>query len=111
VSTNKPHIGQTVLFHPRPGELGYVAGTPVVPAIVVDLLGNDNLKLAVVAGDSLVLRLSAPPKTEQDPLGSWEFCNAEHHHSNAHELQKLRDELRELQEQVAELTAKHGKRK
>jgi hypothetical protein len=109
-----PHIGETVLFNPRPGELGYVAGTPRVPAIVVDVLGNDNLKLAVVAGDSLVLRLSAPRKTDRDPLGSWEFCehDVEHHHSNAHELQQLQHELRELQAQVAalklEMTTSHG---
>jgi hypothetical protein len=110
----RPHIGETVLFNPRPGELGYVAGTPRVPAIVVDVLGNDNLKLAVVAGDSLVLRLSAPRKTEQDPLGAWEFCehDIEHRRAPTHELQQLQHDLRELQAQVAalklEVTSSHG---
>jgi hypothetical protein len=106
-----PYVGLTVLFYPRQGDLGYVSREGCVPATILSVRDRDHVDLNLaLAGVNPVVRSGVPRKSDRDPLGSWSFTE-EHHHSNAAELQQLRDELRDLQEQVAELTAKHSKRK
>jgi hypothetical protein len=104
----RPYVGQTVLFHPRLGELGFIGREGCVPAQVLSVVDDDHVDLNLaLAGVNPVVRLNVPRKTDDEPSGSWAWNDHDaEHYRGADELQQLRAEYRsEIRELLPQLDA------
>jgi hypothetical protein len=111
----RPYVGQSVIFHARPGEARM--GKLAAPAIVTAVEDDDHVELlAIYAAEDSVLRLKIPRKTEQNPFNAWSFNDYDQDHyrpgpalaappepSAVREMKELRDHVQELRNRVREL--------
>lgn len=68
----RPHIGQIVIFHSRPGE-GRM-GKMAAPALVTAVEDDDHVELLIhYAADDAITRWKIPRRTDQNPFNSWSF--------------------------------------
>ena len=111
----RPYVGQSVIFHARPGEARM--GKFAAPAIVTAVEDDDHVELlAIYAADDSILRWKIPRKTEQNPFNAWSFNEYDQEHyrpgpalaappepSALRELKEMREHVQELRNRVMQL--------
>jgi hypothetical protein len=94
---HRPHVGQRVVYHSRPGEGR--PGKPTTVADVVDAHADGSADLVVHGlGESRVME-NVPPHGDQAPFNSW--SPTEHDEHQAGLIEDLRRRLAALEEKIA----------
>jgi len=75
----RPYVGQTVVFHIRPGEGR--GGKTTAPAMVTHVYDDDAVELLIIyAADDFLTRIKIPRRTEQNPINAWSFNEWDEEH-------------------------------
>jgi len=108
-----PYVGQSVLFHSRPGE-GRM-GKMIAPALITEVIDEDTVELLIIyAADDFLMRMRIPRKTEQNNINCWSYnAHDEEHYLkpivlpapliSRVEFDQLADEVSKLKAEVKEL--------
>lgn len=108
-----PYVGQSVVFHARPGENR--GGKSCAPALVMKVQDDDHIEVTIVwAADDFLTRWNVPRKTEQNPVNAWSFneWDDKHYQPNAKpeapavtalDLEKVRNEVDKLSAKIKSL--------
>ena len=74
-----PYVGQTVVFHHRPGESR--TGKPTAPAVVTEVQGEDHVELVIIyPADDFRTCWNVPRRSDQNPINCWTFNQWDEEH-------------------------------
>lgn len=74
-----PYVGQTVIYHARPGESR--GGKSLAPAMVTRVEDDDHIEAMIIwAADDFITRWKIPRKTEQNPINAWSWTDWDEKH-------------------------------
>jgi hypothetical protein len=120
----RAYVGQTVIYHGRPGEARM--GKLSTPALVVRVEDDDHIEIIVrYAAEDALDRWKVPRRTEQNPFNCWSFNEWEQDHYDPDkpgiseappatgtsmswaDVKDMRSEMTEMRSRIAALEGKH----